>query len=148
MPWEIWTLKRHAEVKKTSNGSGIWDPQFEILRIEAMRTDRSLVLACSSRKRLSSATLKHMSRKCLSSAVLKCIVHYEYMAFAKNTSVLREAMLLFVEPAWSAANNIKVVPRRVCGHDYVESMSNKQLFRLATRNRANFRLYIYIYIYT
>ena len=24
----------------TSNGSGIWDPQFEILRIETMRTDR------------------------------------------------------------------------------------------------------------
>ena len=26
-------------------------------------------------------------------------VHYEYMALAKKTSVLREAMLLFVEPA-------------------------------------------------
>ena len=30
---------------------------------------------------------------------LRNIVHYEYMALAKNTSVLREAMLLFVEPA-------------------------------------------------
>ena len=26
------------------------------------------------------------------------IVHYEYMALAKKTSVLREAVLLFVEP--------------------------------------------------
>ena len=32
-PWEIWTVKGNFEVK-LSNGSGIWDPQFEMLWIE------------------------------------------------------------------------------------------------------------------
>ena len=27
-PWEIWAFKRHVEAS-ISNGSGIWDPQFE-----------------------------------------------------------------------------------------------------------------------
>ena len=40
------------------------------------------------------------------------LVHYEYMALAKRTSVLREAILSFVEPV----DNSKLVPRRVCGH--------------------------------
>ena len=50
------------------------------------------------------------------------IVHYEYMALAKHTSVLREAMLLFLEalevnPApQSVVNNDTIVARRVCGH--------------------------------
>ena len=38
------------------------------------------------------------------------------MALAKKTSVLREATLWFVEPARSALNNSKSVPRRVCRH--------------------------------
>ena len=37
-PWEIWTFRGHFEVRP-SNGSGIWDPQFEFLRIELMKTD-------------------------------------------------------------------------------------------------------------
>jgi len=36
---EIWTFKGHVEVR-ISKGSGIWDPQFEIMRIEIMKTDR------------------------------------------------------------------------------------------------------------
>ena len=38
-PWEVWTFKGHVEVKM-SNGSGIWDPQFEALQFECMITDR------------------------------------------------------------------------------------------------------------
>ena len=48
------------------------------------------------------------SRSVLDSILLQRspnIAHYEYMALAKNTSVLREAMPLFCEPAWSAVNN-------------------------------------------
>ena len=41
IPWEIWTLKGHFEVR-ILNGSGIWDPQIEILQIVIMRTDRSV----------------------------------------------------------------------------------------------------------
>ena len=37
-PWEIWTFKGHFDLSR-GNGSGIWDPQFHILRIEIMRTD-------------------------------------------------------------------------------------------------------------
>ena len=44
------------------------------------------------------------------------IVHNEYMALAKQTSVLREAMLSLFEPAWSAVNKHKSMPRRVCRH--------------------------------
>ena len=44
------------------------------------------------------------------------IAHYEYMTLARKTSVLREAMLLFVEPARSAVNRGKIVPRILCGH--------------------------------
>ena len=40
------------------------------------------------------------------------IAHYEYVALAKKTSVLREAMLLLFEPV----NNSKTVPHRVCGY--------------------------------
>ena len=36
------------------------------------------------------------------------------MALAKKTSVLREAMLSFVEPRHFGVNNNKTVPRRVC----------------------------------
>ena len=38
------------------------------------------------------------------------------MALTKKTSVLREATPSFVEPARSAVNNSKFVPRGVCGH--------------------------------
>ena len=39
-PWDILTFKGHFE-GKISNGSGIRYPQFEIVRIEIMRTDRN-----------------------------------------------------------------------------------------------------------
>ena len=39
-PWEISTFKGHFEVK-ISDGSGIWDPRIEIVRIEIIRTDRT-----------------------------------------------------------------------------------------------------------
>ena len=42
-PWGIWVFKGCFEVKVRS-GSGSWDPQFECLRIEIMRTDRALQL--------------------------------------------------------------------------------------------------------
>ena len=38
----IWTSKGHSHAK-ISNGSGIRDPQIEMLRIEIMRTDRALL---------------------------------------------------------------------------------------------------------
>ena len=44
------------------------------------------------------------------------VAHYEYLASAKKTSVLREAMFLFFEPRRLGANNDKIVPRRVCRH--------------------------------
>ena len=44
------------------------------------------------------------------------IVHYEYMALAKHTSVSREATLCFVVPARSYVNDNTCVPRRVCEH--------------------------------
>ena len=50
-------------------------------------------------------------------------VHYEYMALAKKTSVLREAMLLCVEPAWSAVNNERCAPQSM--RTYFEAMLNK-----------------------
>ena len=39
-PWEVRTFKGHLEVK-LSKGSGNWDLQFEVLRIERVRTDRT-----------------------------------------------------------------------------------------------------------
>ena len=44
------------------------------------------------------------------------VVHDEYTALAKKTSVLREAMLLFLEPWCFGVNDRKVVRRRVCRH--------------------------------
>ena len=44
------------------------------------------------------------------------IVHCEYMALANKTSVLREAMCLFVEPAWSAVNNYKYARQSMRTH--------------------------------
>ena len=58
------------------------------------------------------------------------LVHYEYMALAQNTSVLREAMLLFLEPV----NNNKIVPRRVCIHFFEAAFKQCFLFRLSSRN--------------
>ena len=44
-PWRYRTFKGHVEVN-ISNGSGIGDPQIEMLQIEITRTDRnSLVQA-------------------------------------------------------------------------------------------------------
>ena len=48
------------------------------------------------------------------------------MALANEASVLREAMLLFVEPSRSVAKHCKIVPRRVCRH--VLKPSYKQMF--------------------
>ena len=40
-PWDIWAFKGYVEMN-INNGSRVWDPQFEIVRIEFMRTDRSV----------------------------------------------------------------------------------------------------------
>ena len=40
-PWDIRAFKGHLEVT-ISEGSGIRDPQFEVLRIEIVRTDRRM----------------------------------------------------------------------------------------------------------
>ena len=55
----------------------------------------------------------------------RAAAHYEHMALAQNASVLREAMLSFVQPAQSALNNITIVPPRVCGHSLMPCL--KQL---------------------
>ena len=45
------------------------------------------------------------------------MVHYEYMALAKKTSVLREAMILLFEPRRFEKTHVNhIVPCRVCGH--------------------------------
>ena len=41
-PWGIWTFKGHVEVGM-SNGSELWDLQFEISQIVSMRTDRTAI---------------------------------------------------------------------------------------------------------
>ena len=51
------------------------------------------------------------------------IVHYEYMALAKKTFVLLEAMLLFVESSRSVVNNSKIAPQSM--GTFVEAMFNK-----------------------
>ena len=70
---------------------------------------------------------------CLLNICIVCtIVHYEYMALAIKTSVLREAMLLLFESAWSAVNKSKVVSRRVA--DIFWSHVQQLCFRLSFRN--------------
>ena len=44
--WEARAFTGHFEVK-LSHGSGIVDPQFEILQVESMRTDRKQTLGSS-----------------------------------------------------------------------------------------------------
>ena len=51
-------------------------------------------------------------------------VHYEYVALAKKTSGLREAMLSFVKLLRSVVNNNRIEPCRVCGHLF-ETMFKK-----------------------
>ena len=70
----------------------------------------------------------------LSPLLMPDIAHYEYIASAKMTPVLREAML-FVEPRCFVASSKydKHVPRRVLW-SFVEAMLRTQFFRLSIRN--------------
>ena len=79
-------------------------------------------------------------------------VHYEYMALARKTSVLREAMLLFIEPRYTECN---CAPQSMSL--FFEAMLKELVFRLLIRNALvyihirislSLSLYIYIYIYT
>ena len=54
------------------------------------------------------------------------IVHYEYMAIAKQTSVLREAVLLLFQPrrlSFGAAEYARIcwshVKQAICSHSYI-----------------------------
>ena len=59
-----------------------------------------------------------------------------------DTSALREAMCLFVEPR----KHLKIVARRVCGH-CLKPCFNKQLFRLSMRNHMYCTLWYYYTIH-
>ena len=67
--------------------------------------------------------------------MMRCnMVHYEYMALANNTSILREAMVCYVclNHDLVCKVNSEIVPRRVCGH---------------LLKPCYVYIYIYIYIY-
>ena len=68
-PWEIGTFKGQVEVK-ISNGSGIWDPRFEIVWTVIRRTDRSF---------LGDTALQHFRGFLSTNYVSMCVYVYIYI---------------------------------------------------------------------
>ena len=130
-PWEIWTFKGHFEVT-ISNGSGIWDPQIEIVWMEIMRTDRT-VLCCSLLER---AALCNSARRALHDTLSFVTTHSNVLPRAAICCHMPHSALHQALPCLSA------MPCPPCIYIYIHIHTYIHTYMYYI-----YYMYVYIYIY-